>query len=77
MKRYAMTWSAEDICDMREYDDGDYVKWADHVEETCAMRDKLLELAKECSDCEGTGMQTIFGAVLDCPACHDIRELLA
>lgn len=62
---------------MRARADGDYVRWADHVAETCQIRDKLLELANECSDCDGTGMQTIFGAVLDCPACHDIRVLLA
>jgi len=40
------------------------------------LRDKLLELAKECSDCDGTGLQTILGEPGPCPACEDIREVL-
>jgi hypothetical protein len=44
------------------------------------LRDKLLELAKECDPCGGTGCvktdcEPIM--VIDCPACLDIRELLA
>ena len=46
-------------------------------EQVCRLRDKLLELAKDCDDCDGTGLQTIYGETEDCPACHDIRELLA
>ena len=46
-------------------------------------RDKLLEIAKECASCDGTGcitvedeMVTAFGRVLPCPQCEDIRECL-
>lgn len=40
-------------------------------------RDKLLEICKECSDCDGAGVQTILGETGPCPACEDIRELLS
>lgn len=41
------------------------------------LRDKLLEICAECSDCNGVGVQTILGETGPCPACEDIRELLA
>lgn len=51
--------------------------------ENVKLRDKLLELAKDCSECGGTGCVTVtewqvpaFGKVLPCPDCEDIRELL-
>jgi DnaJ-class molecular chaperone len=48
------------------------------------MRDKLLEIAKECSTCSGTGIVTVthnIRGVLrkgqeDCPDCLDIRAVL-
>ena len=45
--------------------------------ENLRYRDKLLECAKECSECGGTGVVT-FAAnrVGDCPDCADLRELL-
>lgn len=52
----------------------------------CRMRDKLLELAKECAECGGTGCKedvvehAAFGPqvqTIDCESCLDIRELLA
>lgn len=55
----------------------------DQVAKLCAenlrMRDKLLELAKECSDCDGTGIINVGRPPIldDCPHCNDIRELLA
>lgn len=55
----------------------------DDVAKLCAdnlrMRDKLLELAKDCAECGGTGCVTVgFGERVDpCPDCEDIRELLA
>jgi hypothetical protein len=47
--------------------------------EVFKLRDKLLEIAKECSECGGTGIVN-FGKppiIDDCPACLDIREVLA
>ena len=46
------------------------------------LRDKLLEWARNCQPCGGTGCETIRNddgltvAVLPCPKCHDIREVL-
>lgn len=46
------------------------------------LRDKLMECAKECSECGGTGLHTVSfpetaGAQLqECPECADIRSLL-
>lgn len=61
---------------------------ADEYAKLCAdhlrLRDKLLELANECSSCSGTGCVTITedggeGAqrVEPCGDCLDIREVLA
>jgi hypothetical protein len=51
--------------------------------QTVRLRDKLLEIANECSSCGGTGCVTItedggLGAqrVWPCDDCADIRELL-
>jgi hypothetical protein len=52
--------------------------------ENSRLRDKLLELANECTDCGGTGVQTIFTfreltaeeRQQPCDACADIREVL-
>jgi len=62
---------------------GDYVLYADHVEAVCKLRDKLLEFAKDCEPCGGTGIITVndenapaFGRTLPCYACEDLRELL-
>jgi predicted nucleic acid binding AN1-type Zn finger protein len=50
------------------------------------LRDKLLELAKQCNECDGTGCVTKRWLdqhfqpqerVEDCPKCHDIRSVLA
>jgi hypothetical protein len=57
--------------------EGPFVLWTDHMAEVCKLRDKLLEVAKECKDCDGAGVQTIFGESGPCPACEDLRELLA
>jgi hypothetical protein len=53
-------------------------------EVNCRLRDKLLEFAKDCEPCHGTGVITVddehapaFGRTLPCYACEDIRELLA
>lgn len=43
-------------------------------EEALRYRDKLLELAKECAQCDGTGLCT--EDVIPCSKCCDIRELL-
>lgn len=47
-------------------------------------RDKLLEIARECSECGGTGCVTVppslesaFGKVLPCPECEDLRDVLS
>jgi len=55
-------------------------------EEALRYRDKLLECAKECSRCDGSGLVTISGGGSGdpewdaddqpCPECADIRELL-
>lgn len=62
---------------------------ADDITKLCAdnlrMRDKLLALAGECSNCGGTGCITLAvadgghapdGTVLPCDDCQDIRECL-
>jgi hypothetical protein len=57
----------------------------DLVRTNFKLRDKLLELAKQCNKCDGTGCVTkrwLDGyfkpqeRVEDCPKCHDIREVL-
>lgn len=54
-------------------------------ETNCKLRDKLLDLAKQCDKCGGTGCVTkrwldeYFKPREqgeDCPKCHDIREVL-
>lgn len=62
---------------------------ADDITKLCAdnlrMRDKLLELAKECAGCGGTGVVTESHLVrrhervrqVPCSDCEDIREILA
>jgi hypothetical protein len=53
-------------------------------EVNCQLRDKLLELAKECSSCGGTGVVTVRyeyneisrDRVEPCGDCLDIREAL-
>lgn len=49
------------------------------------LRDKLLEIAKECSGCNGTGLHTVrgfegrgraFERQQPCPDCADIRAVL-
>lgn len=57
-------------------------------EANCKLRDKLLELAKECSSCGGTGCVTVVVTTVwdtddeprtrveDCGDCVDIREVL-
>lgn len=47
------------------------------------LRDKLLELAKECAECGGTGCisvrpqdEAVWGRTLPCPDCEDIRSIL-
>jgi phage FluMu protein Com len=46
------------------------------------MRDKLLECAKECGECGGTGVVKIQREAngqwieTECPQCLDIREIL-
>jgi transposase len=46
------------------------------------LRDKLLEIAKECSECGGTGCVTlgedriVTTRVVPCPDCADIRQAL-
>jgi hypothetical protein len=64
--------------------EGPFVLWTDHVAEVCKLRDKLLEIAKNCDHCGGTGMvpvkeehQAAFGRVIECDECEDLRELLA
>lgn len=53
------------------------------IEENARLRNKLLEIAKECSGCGGAGVVTVkddmvaaFGRELPCPDCEDIREAL-
>lgn len=58
------------------------------IDENTRLRDKLLELAKECAECNGTGLVTLSqtleavdaGSAGDvqqqCPGCADIREVL-
>lgn len=55
------------------------------VAENLRLRDKLLEVAKECTGCEGTGVHTVrgfenrgraFERQEPCPDCADIREVL-
>lgn len=53
------------------------------VAENLRLRDKLLEWAKECASCDGTGMVTVVDLFADghrrvepCGDCHDIREVL-
>jgi hypothetical protein len=46
------------------------------------LRDKLLEMAKQCSGCDGEGIVTTFnantkvGTIEQCGDCIDIREAL-
>jgi hypothetical protein len=47
-------------------------------EVNCKLRDKLLEVCKQCRSCDGTGIIS-FGKppiIDDCPACVDLREVL-
>lgn len=89
ISRFALTWSAADICLMAQAPDGDYVRYADHVAMVCAMRDRLLAVAKACPGCDGTGLVSVFEqidpdditkgcreAVQECDDCADIREAL-
>jgi hypothetical protein len=55
------------------------------VETVCKLRDKLLEITKGCSSCNGTGVVTVrgFGALgkafertEECSDCADLREVL-
>lgn len=66
---------------------GEWVRYESHVAEVCALRDKLLEVCKECSSCGGTGMVTVtlreppgsgefVSRVEECGDCEDIREVL-
>lgn len=48
------------------------------------LRDKLLEIAKDCHVCDGTGLtsvrpqdEAVWGRTLPCPECEDLRDLLA
>jgi hypothetical protein len=87
--RYDLIYRFDQDAEMRKVlfpapTEGEWVKYDDHVAETLAMRDKLLELAKECSACSGTGVisvrpqdEAVWGRELPCDACEDIRELLA
>jgi hypothetical protein len=61
----------------------EYVLWTEHVEVVCKLRDKIMEFAKDCEPCGGTGIITVkdedapaFGRTLPCYACEDLRELL-
>lgn len=49
-------------------------------EANCRLRNKLLEIAKECASCGGTGCATPYAdrpdIVLPCPGCEDIRAIL-
>lgn len=53
-------------------------------EVNCKLRDKLLEIAKECSGCAGKGVVTVIyevrgkekTRVQDCGDCLDIRAVL-
>lgn len=51
------------------------------VDENARLRGKLLELAKECAECNGTGCTTVRMSeaeqVVPCVACLDIREILS
>lgn len=69
---------------MTRDNDGEWVKWTDHVAEVCALRDKLMEFAKDCHVCDGTGLtsvrpqdEAVWGRTLPCAECEDLRELLA
>lgn len=67
---------------------GRWVKFEQHhnlLTENVRLRDKLLEIAKECSECDGTGVHTVrgfegrgqaFERQQPCRDCADIRELL-
>lgn len=84
MKRYGLHIDNAGRASMWERNGGDWMKYEDHVADVCAMRDKLLEIANECSECEGTGCisvrpqdEAVWGRTLPCPDCEDIRELLA
>jgi hypothetical protein len=58
------------------------------IKENLKLRGKLLEVAKECAECDGTGVVTVLqnleAIYVDnvgerqepCPQCADIRELL-
>lgn len=54
------------------------------VAENVNLRDKLLELANECSGCDGTGVQTVWFTADELPCerqepcgdCSDIRKVL-
>jgi hypothetical protein len=68
-----------------ERNPGEWCRWSDHVEETCRMRDKILELCAACKTCHGTGCVTLSGhaadgshddLIDDCPDCFDFRELV-
>lgn len=42
-------YTFQDLIKQRLLGDEQWVKWTDHVADTCKLRDKLLELARECS----------------------------
>lgn len=56
------------------------------VQTNLKLRDKLLQWAKECAECQGTGVITQLGGgiggpppgthEIPCPDCEDIREFL-
>lgn len=81
--RYDPHFDQDDRFEMRKVlfpapTEGVWVRWEDHVADTCKLRDKLLELANDCAECHGSGVKTQDGEILDdCPSCLDIRELLA
>lgn len=46
-------------------------------EENVRLRNKLLECAKQCTECDGTGVITYAAnRIGPCPDCADIREVL-
>lgn len=92
--RYDVHFDPDDRFEMRKVlfpapAEGVWVRWEDHIADTCKLRDKLLELAAACANCDGTGVVTIMAPPdsrlysgvqisreVECPSCLDIRELL-
>lgn len=62
----------------------DAKQYQDLLDAHLKMRDKLMEICKQCHVCDGTGLtsvrpqdEAVWGRTLPCAECEDLRELLA